>query len=159
MFSSRLWSAQTCWTQRTTCHSRNTGRTLEYSLQCRYTGTASVLSCCFMWFRVFFSNPGLITKDNLAFWMSADPPGDSIYPNKQCYTCELPRPARSRHCGLCKGCIAREDHHCALSNSQQQYICILVRRAYLMGISAVGAFALFDFGIEPVDCIEHMHTK
>lgn len=83
----------------------------------RYTGTASVILCCLMWFRVYLSNPGLITKDNVSFWLAADPPGDDLYPTRDCSTCELPKPARSKHCSLCKGCIAREDHHCTTLSS------------------------------------------
>lgn len=102
----------------------------QLTLVFRYTGTASVLCCCLMWFRVYCSDPGMITKDNLSFWMSADPPGDPVYPNRQCYTCELPRPARSKHCSLCDGCVAREDHHCAQLSATAFHVNRSVAEAY-----------------------------
>jgi hypothetical protein len=65
-----------------------------------------------MWLVVFWSDPGKISHQNAADWLAAEPPGDRVYPIKSCATCGIQKPARSKHCSLCKHCIARNDHHC-----------------------------------------------
>ncbi|PYH98800.1 hypothetical protein BO71DRAFT_315565 [Aspergillus ellipticus CBS 707.79] len=38
--------------------------------------------------------------------------GVIFHPGHRCSTCHVLKPARSKHCGICKACVSRQDHHC-----------------------------------------------
>ncbi|OAA59881.1 palmitoyltransferase swf1 [Niveomyces insectorum RCEF 264] len=40
-----------------------------------------------------------------------------FHPGARCRTCNLLKPPRSKHCPVCKRCIARLDHHCVFINN------------------------------------------
>ncbi|KJZ74653.1 hypothetical protein HIM_06003 [Hirsutella minnesotensis 3608] len=64
------------------------------------------------------SDPGYITPENHAYHMSLYPYDYALFhPGNVCKTCRLLKPARSKHCSVCKRCIARADHHCIFINS------------------------------------------
>lgn len=64
------------------------------------------------------SDPGYITLENHAYHMSLYPYDYALFhPGHVCHTCRLLKPARSKHCSVCKRCIARADHHCVFINS------------------------------------------
>jgi len=56
------------------------------------------------------SDPGELTARNLRRAMDRYPVDYVIYVPKECGTCKIPRPARSKHCSLCNKCVARYDH-------------------------------------------------
>lgn len=89
-----------------------TSHTYRSILRCHYPLPALVLA------RIYFSNPGKITRANHsnAVFMF---PFDRIlfYPQKECSTCGFEKPARSKHCSSCRSCIALADHHCLWVNN------------------------------------------
>ncbi|XP_020273046.1 probable protein S-acyltransferase 17 isoform X3 [Asparagus officinalis] len=64
-----------------------------------------------------FSDPGTVNSENVSNYLSAYPYDKIIYVEKECRTCKIPKPARSKHCGICDRCIARFDHHCGWMNN------------------------------------------
>ncbi|XP_057439431.1 probable protein S-acyltransferase 17 isoform X2 [Lotus japonicus] len=64
-----------------------------------------------------FSDPGIVKAENVSQYLSAYPYDNIIYSEKECSTCKIPKPARSKHCSICNRCVARFDHHCGWMNN------------------------------------------
>jgi palmitoyltransferase ZDHHC4 len=59
-----------------------------------------------------------ITPQNHSRQMSYYPYDYTLYhPGPECRTCRFPKPARSKHCSICRSCISRADHHCIWVNN------------------------------------------
>jgi hypothetical protein len=83
----------------------------------RYTGTATFLFALGAFIACCRSDPGTISPANVHLHQALYPCDGYLWPVKTCGTCEFERPARSKHCRLCKRCFARFDHHCAWINN------------------------------------------
>jgi palmitoyltransferase ZDHHC4 len=65
-----------------------------------------------------YSDPGTVTAENLGHHLSLYPYDFTLFhPGQLCRTCQLPKPARSKHCSVCKACVAKADHHCIFINN------------------------------------------
>lgn len=65
-----------------------------------------------------FSDPGRVTRANLKKSLALYPYDNILYyPHVECYTCHFVKPARSKHCSICKSCINLGDHHCIWTNN------------------------------------------
>lgn len=59
-----------------------------------------------------------ITPASYPAALSRYPYDHTLYhPHQNCRTCQWPKPARSKHCPICKSCIERQDHHCIWINN------------------------------------------
>ena len=69
-----------------------------------------------------------------------------FHPNIMCRTCMFPKPARSKHCSLCRACVARADHHCIWVNNclgrgnYKYFLALLLSTSVLL---AYGAFLAY----------------
>ncbi|KAH6682354.1 DHHC zinc finger protein [Plectosphaerella plurivora] len=83
----------------------------------RCTAAIALFSPYFFLYKAVMADPGYITPENHAYHMSLYPYDYSIfYPGQMCSTCNFLKPPRSKHCSVCKKCIARLDHHCIFIN-------------------------------------------
>lgn len=63
-------------------------------------------------------DPGYITPETHVQQMALYPYDWTIFfPGHSCNTCHLLKPARSKHCSICKHCISKLDHHCIFINN------------------------------------------
>jgi palmitoyltransferase ZDHHC4 len=70
---------------------------------------------CF--FAASLSDPGHLDSGSSSRAAEKWPLDHILYDRKQCRTCLIERPARSKHCPVCKVCVAKLDHHCVWINN------------------------------------------
>ncbi|OCK79334.1 palmitoyltransferase swf1 [Lepidopterella palustris CBS 459.81] len=90
-----------------------------------------------------------ITPSNHASQMRLYPYDFILYhPGIPCSTCHLIKPARSKHCSICKTCVARADHHCIWVNNclgrgnYKHFLFLLLSITILLAYSAYLAYFL-----------------
>ncbi|NXE81681.1 ZDHC4 palmitoyltransferase, partial [Cochlearius cochlearius] len=64
------------------------------------------------------ANPGIITKSNHASLVKTYAYDGVLFQKGiVCSTCNMEKPARSKHCSVCSVCVHRFDHHCVWVNN------------------------------------------
>lgn len=88
-------------------------------------------------------DPGTIEPGNHADSMALYPYDFTLFhPGNECHTCRLLKPARSKHCSICKRCISKSDHHCIFinncvgSNNQRWFVLLLLTTGILTAYGA-----------------------
>lgn len=96
-----------------------------------------------------------ITAENVGNELKRYPYDNVIFhPGRQCHTCQLPKPARSKHCSLCNACVARHDHHCIWlttcvgRNNHRYFLGLLLSLSILLIYGAYLGYALLNHTIQ-----------
>ncbi|KAL9644835.1 hypothetical protein ABK040_005317 [Willaertia magna] len=84
----------------------------------RYTGMVALVLTYIIYLKACFSNPGFITKDTVKKFEKSFEYDEMMYiSNRKCETCEIIKPARSKHSILSKKCVSKFDHFCGWLNN------------------------------------------
>ncbi|KAM7371064.1 hypothetical protein PAMP_010561 [Pampus punctatissimus] len=97
-------------------------------------------------------DPGTVTKKKVAGQLHIYSYDRRLfYPEISCPTCQLFKPARSKHCRVCNRCVQRFDHHCVWVNN-----CIGAQntRYFLLYLFSVCAMA-GDMALLTADMLLH----
>ncbi len=110
----------------------------QLSLPHKVTAALAVIFPYVFLYLASFTDPGYITPANHVHEMARYPYDYTLYhPGSACRTCNLLKPARSKHCSVCKRCIGRVDHHCIFINNcvgagnQHWFVLLLVSTGFL----------------------------
>jgi palmitoyltransferase ZDHHC4 len=72
----------------------------------RWLGALVFAGCLVTFYGASFTDPGTITRSNVASYQAAFPVDGFLYaPDRQCDTCHIPKVARSKHCRVCDRCV------------------------------------------------------
>jgi DHHC palmitoyltransferase len=81
-------------------------------------GAINFAICVITFVLASFVNPGTITKENNKEYLALYPSDNFMFPaERECLSCGIEKPARSKHCRVTDRCVAKFDHHCIWLNN------------------------------------------
>lgn len=86
-------------------------------------------------------SPGFVTKENLNDQINLFKYDGILYKPADCSTCKIQKPARSKHCKICRACICKQDHHCIWINQCVGYSNYKYFLAFILSHSLICLYA------------------
>lgn len=108
-------------------------------------------------------DPGVVDKNNFVKHINRFPYDENMYHEKSyCETCDIEKPARSKHCSVCNQCVTRFDHHCTWVNNcigEKNYKFFLLFLSTLVLITFLSSFLVLMVFINIVDTRKLYRSK
>lgn len=83
----------------------------------KHIGFVVFLNCVWAWWKACVTDPGIVTSKNVEDLIEIYEWDEQIFTTGKCSTCDVLKPARSKHCGMCNVCVTKFDHHCIWINN------------------------------------------
>ncbi|XP_063790798.1 palmitoyltransferase ZDHHC4 [Pseudophryne corroboree] len=115
----------------------------------------------YLFYKCCTVDPGTVTKQNEALCTQVYEYDEVLFLHgKKCPTCQLLKPARSKHCGVCGSCIQRLDHHCVWVNNCIGALNIRYFLLYLLSLTftAISLAVVITGFLLQVVLLSHMMT-
>ncbi|CAK9044816.1 Probable protein S-acyltransferase 17 (Probable palmitoyltransferase At3g04970) (Zinc finger DHHC domain-containing protein At3g04970) [Durusdinium trenchii] len=122
----------------------------------KYIGFGIFSLCLAVWWRACTTDPGTVTAENVDLVCDVWKWDELIFHMSKCRSCDLVKPARSKHCSLCQRCVARFDHHCIWINN-----CVGVgNHRYFLGFLGIHlVICFYGFGLTATILYEIVVSK
>lgn len=107
----------------------------------KYTGSFVYFVALLTFMLASIVPPGVITKSNLKDHLSLFKYDGVLYKPADCGTCKMQKPARSKHCKICRVCVSKQDHHCIWINQCVGYSNYKYFLAFILSHSVICLYA------------------